>query len=863
MPLEEYRRKRAFGKTPEPEGAAPPAAAESRRFVVQMHAATRLHYDLRLEVDGVLKSWAVPKGPSLNPADKRLAVMTEDHPLEYAGFEGVIPEGSYGAGEMMVWDAGLYRAEGGSPAGEQIARGELKFSLEGHRLHGKFALVKLKQSVKGADWLLIKDRDAASDAKWTIEAHDRSALTGRTLSEIGEGKPPAERQPDVPGARWAPMPGEAEPLLATLVEKAFSDPDWVYELKWDGIRAVGFVRNGKCELRSRLGRSLTAHYPELAVLAERLAAAEAIVDGEIVALDEQGRSDFEKLQGRMHVMRPTRAQIEAAPATYYLFDLLYCDGWDLRAAPLVERKRQLERILQSGPPVLYSSHVAEQGSELFELARQRGLEGVVGKLARSPYVAGRSTHWVKFKATQEVDAVVAGFTAPQGGREHFGALVLGLYDGETLRYIGGVGSGFSEKTLREIRKDLEGLETPQCPFAAEPPTKELARWVKPVLVARVKMNSWTRERQLRQPVFLGWREDLDPKECRFPEAPAIRRAPAPAAPPAVAGAPVLKGKKAIEAELFGGRAETVILDLDDRRVRLSNLNKVYFPAEKYTKRDLLAYYYMVSAALLPFLRDRPMVLRRYPDGISGGSFFQKDSGDDAPDWMPTFTVPSEEGKQIRYFLANDLAGLLYLTNLGCIDHNPWTSRVGALEQPDYLFFDLDPVEGTPFRTVAEVARELHRILEELELRAFLKTSGATGFHIFLPLKPGYSYEQVRMFTEIVARVAAARLPDQTTLERVVGKRPAGRVFLDFSQNAIGRPLASVYSVRSFPGAPVSAPVSPKELRGELDPARFTLKTMPARLDKIGDLWKNFWKSRQSMEPAIEKLRGGLGTKRRA
>ncbi|MBI4463015.1 MAG: ATP-dependent DNA ligase, partial [Acidobacteria bacterium] len=667
MSLKKYRHKRRFDRTPEPPGSTLPSGIPGRagRFVVQKHQARRLHWDFRLEVDGVLKSWAVPKGPSLNPADKRLAVMTEDHPLEYGDFEGNIPEGNYGAGSVMVWDQGVFAwGEATSPT-EQFRRGNLKIVLQGEKLRGGFDLVQLKRSAKGNEWLLIKRKDAYADPAWEIAAHDGSVLTGRTQEEIAEqsaaAPPAAQLDPGrLAGAKKARMPKTLSPMLATLTSEAFSRPDWLFELKWDGVRALAWVRKGELLLRGRSGRLITAQYPELAGLPQQLSAETAILDGEIVVLDARGGSDFERLQERLGVERPGAALLRGAPAIYFVFDLLYLDGYDLRGVALEERKRLLRQVLVSQDPIRYCDHQVEQGRELFRMAAEARLEGIIGKHAASRYVSGRSPQWLKFKVTRELDAVVGGYTAPRGSREHFGALLLGLYAGKELCYIGSVGSGFTGKQQEQIIAQLRERETNRCPFAQAPETKEPATWVKPALVVRVRFATWTEERRLRQPVFLGLRRDANPSECRLEsELPA----PAPPQPPAVV-ARVLQTRQAIERELFGGRVENVMVEFDGRRLHLSNLNKLYFPEDGYRKRDLLAYYYRIADVLLPYLRNRPLVLRRYPDGIHGKSFFQKEVGEDAPEWMPTVEVFSQErGGLMRYFLVEDRASLLYLANL--------------------------------------------------------------------------------------------------------------------------------------------------------------------------------------------------------
>ncbi|HLK05702.1 MAG TPA: DNA ligase D [Candidatus Acidoferrum sp.] len=884
--LEEYRRKRQFNRTPEPPGAieepAKPAASSKRLpkpklsilegpansglatenvFVVQKHSATRLHYDFRLAIDGTLKSWAVPKGPSLNTSDKRLAVRTEDHPLEYGGFEGKIPEGSYGAGTVMVWDRGSFLVEGNLDAEAQLKKGDFKFILNGEKLRGSFVLVKIKHSEKGNEWLLIKHKDAAEDTDYQIDAHDGSVLTGRTLEEIKQELPP-KRSPsviqpaDLHPVHRAARPGRIEPMLATLAGQPFSDPNWLFEIKWDGIRALATIADGALTLRSRNNVDITSRYPELAPLGKQFAASDAVIDGEIVALDEHGHSSFERLQERMHVRAPGEKLIASTPVVYFAFDLLYCDGFDLREAPLLQRKQLLQRLLFPSTTVRFADHQLEKGRELFELARQHSLEGIVAKRIDSIYVSDRSSSWLKLKVTQDVDAVVGGWTAPRTTGLKFGSLLLGLYDGKKLRFIGHVGTGFDGAKQKEIFAQLQKLASSTCPFEEKPAANEKPSWVSPALVARVKFSGWTNDHALRHPVFLGLREDIAPTDCTW-QSEVAEAAPTPQ--PHVVHAPqvvgkVVTGKSQIESELFSGRSETLNIELDGKRLRFSNLNKIYFPESGYTKRDLLAYYYSVADYILPFLKDRALVLRRYPDGIKGQAFFQKDLREGIPDWFKTFPIDSEErGKEIHYATAPDRASLLFLASLGCIDHNPWSSRVDNLAHPDYFFFDLDPSDGTEFSVVVAVAKALHEKLEALKLKHFLKTSGATGFHIFIPVEPVYTYEQLRTFAEIIARGVTAENPNLVTSERIVAKRPAGRVLIDVAQNAEGRPLAAAYSVRAFPKAPVSAPLQPRELRASLKPESFNIESIRARLKGKGDLWADFWDSRQRLEHAIEIL----------
>ena len=917
--LEEYLRKRRFDRTPEPSGEAEPAAGKVQdkpspavkrtrlpkpklpqlevrpgaehgdTFVVQKHRATRLHYDFRLAIDGTLKSWAVPKGPSQSHADKRLAVHVEDHPLDYANFEGKIPEGNYGAGTVMVWDRGTFHLEGDSGTGnlrrpanpsetqetrfppraqeaglnalKQLEKGEIKFSLNGEKLRGSFVLVKLKQSEKGNEWLMIKHKDAAEDPKWNIDEHDGSVLTGRSIEEIKEELPPKRRaipiQPsELQGVNKSAMPSRVEPMLATLTDRPFSDPNWLFEIKWDGVRALARIENRAFTLRSRSSIDFTQRYPELASLPDALAARQAILDGEIVALDTQGRGDFERLQERMHVRAPAENLVAKMPVVYFAFDLLYCDGYDLRGAPLLERKQLLQRLLFTSERFRYADHQVEHGKELFELARETGLEGIVAKRADSTYVSDRSAYWMKLKITKTVDAVIGGWTEARTAALPFGSLLLGLYEGKKLRFIGHVGSGFDAKKLQDLSSRLKELAASACPFDAVPETNEKPSWVTPALVARVKFSGWTQEHSLRHPVFLALREDAHPTDCQWENEVA---APEPAAAPAVVRAPEVVGRvlnttAQIENELFKGRSENVTIELDGKRLRFSNLNKVYFPESGHTKRNLLAYYYRMADFILPFLRDRALVLRRYPDGIKGQAFFQKDLREGVPEWFTTVPIDSgKKGEAINYATANDRASLLFLTGLGCIDHNPWSNRYDDFDHPDYFFFDLDPSDGTEFSVVVTIAQALHKKFEELRLAHFVKTSGATGIHIFIPVEPVYTYEQLRTFGEIIARTVTAEYPNLVTSERIVAKRPAGRVLIDVQQNAHGRPLAAAYSVRAFPQAPVSAPLLPRELRPSLRPETLNIKTVFGRLKDKGDLWADFWKRRQRLEQAIELL----------
>jgi bifunctional non-homologous end joining protein LigD len=864
--LAEYRRKRRFDKTSEPRGKK--ARKDEKIFVIQKHAARRLHYDLRLEVGGVLKSWAVPKGPSLNPGDKRLAIQVEDHPFEYRTFEGTIPEGNYGAGEVIIWDQGTYEPEGPLSAAEQLERGELKFRLYGTKLNGSFVLVKLKRSQGKNEWLLIKHRDEYTDPLWNVDEHGESVVSGRPLPKTQRKKRSSQdsNPPNpalFPGAERAPMPRDVSVTLAKLADKPFSDPNWIFEIKWDGIRTVAFVNNGDVRLFSRSKRDVTAEFPEFQDLARHLRAGTAILDGEIVTLDENGRSAFQKLQNRFGVSNPSQKLMTDIPLTYYLFDVLYCNGFDVRKTPLLQRKELLRQVLRGDDGVRYSEHQPEKGKELYAAAKEKGLEGIVGKQIESPYTGNRTSFWLKFKIVDELDAVIVGWTAPRRTRQYFGALVLALYDEKKeLHFIGSVGTGFDQKTQKDLLAQLEKLRVLRSPLRNPPKLREHVEWVRPALVARVKYANWTEDNHLRAPVFLGLLKDRTPQECTFAAAlpehvedpPVETKASRPKAPARDAGFE----------ELAHGTSESLRLQVDGRTLALTHLNKIYFPESGIRKRDLLAYYYHIANFILPFLKDRPLVMRRYPNGIQEKSFFQKEAPESIPDWIKRARVYSDErGGEMDYVMAQDRPSLLYLTNLGCIDHNPWSSRFDNQDYPDYVFFDLDPTPETPFTIVLRVARSIYKVLLSTRLVCFLKTSGATGFHIYVPLEPIYKYAQTRAFAEIVSQIVASELPRETTLERSVRKRPAGRVLLDALQNAKGKPLAAVYSARAHPGATVSTPVTADELmNGTIEPDAWTIKTVPSRLEGVGDLWKDFWKKRQRLDTAVEALSHQLSAETR-
>jgi len=859
--LREYRQKRPPGKSPEPRGGRPSKGQNS--FVVQRHDATRLHDYFRLELNGVLKSWAVPKGPSLDPSDKRLAVQTEDHPLDYGGFEGTIPEGNYGAGEVILWDTGTYTVEGNLTAEEQLNKGELKFSLYGKKLNGSFVLVRLKGSTAKKEWLMIKHRDADARSDWDITAHDISVKSGKPPGPPRHPKRPkaitpvAPRAQELTNAVQAPLPENLSVALASPSEKPFSSDDWLFEIKWDGIRSLAVIDNGQTKLVARSGRNISGEYPEFRDLAKRVRARQAVLDGEIVVLDPDGRSNFQRIQSRFGVENPSeKLQIESPP-TYYCFDVLYCDGYDVRRAPLSERKGLLSKLLATNEQVRISEHQAGKGIELFDAAVKNGLEGLIAKRVDSLYPAGRTSNWLKFKSVREIDAVIGGWTDPRGSRQHFGSLLVGLYQKKTLRFIGGVGTGFTAEFEKELFAKLQKIPSDKCPFTPEPKTRERAHWIMPKLVARVGYAEWTSDDHLRQPRFIGLQPDREARDATLEKE---TGAPVPPPPPQEKKKPSTNSRKnpettfnpraAVEAIAQPNREE-VRLEIDGRTVKLTHLNKVYFPKAGFTKRDVLSYYAAVGSYILPFLKDRPLVLHRYPNGIAGSAFYQKEAGHGIPDWIRTVKIYSETKRQdVDFFLIDDFASLLYLTNLGCIEHNPFSARADDLEKPDYMFVDLDPTDGTAFSRVVSAAKVMGEVLRTARLEYVVKTSGATGLHMFISIERKYSFDQVRALLEILTRLAVEKEDGLLTRIFRVQDRPKNTVFVDVRQNAYAQSLASVFSLRPREGAPVSTPLALTELKPNLKPEHWNLRTVLADLPRRSKLWSNFFARPQTLEAAI-------------
>jgi bifunctional non-homologous end joining protein LigD len=860
--LGRYRAKRSPSRTPEPFGggeaqasaepeapgvaAVPgtPAWSRPRLYCIQKHAARRLHYDLRLELGGVLRSWAVPKGPSLDPGEKRLAVEVEDHPVEYADFEGTIPAGNYGAGEAIVWDRGVWVAL--EDPEETLPRGKLTFELRGYKLRGAWHLFRTKGKGRGVskDWMLVKRADAWASASATVP--ETSVDSGLTVEELRSGSTRAAEIAaalEQLGAPRAPVEvASLKLMLAETAERPFSDPDWVFEPKLDGFRVLGAREGGEPRLLYRRGADATASYPELARALRLLPFGDLLVDGEVVVLDDRGRPSFQLLQRRSQQRR--RLDVERAalerPASYWIFDLLAFQGYDLRPLPLLERKRLLETLLPRAGPLRYVGHVAAEGEAFYGEAVRLGLEGAMAKRADSPYLAGRSDRWRKLRRWRTDEFAVVGLSTPRAGRTGFGALHLAAYRDDILVYCGRVGSGFDETLLRDLAAQLERdrRSTPAC--AGRAPQERGQVWVGPRRVVEVRYHSWTEEGLLRQPVFLRLREDKVPEECRLPEGVwdlgAVAAAPEPRASAAAPIAPE--------------RAE--------RQVPFSNLGKVFWPEEGYTKGDLIEYYRKISPWLRPYLKDRLLVLTRYPDGIRGKSFFQKDAPGFAPGWVRTERVFSEDGgRDIDYFVADDLETLLYVVNLGTIPLHVWASRTTDLAHPDWCILDLDP-KGAPFERVVQVARAIHELAQEIALPVYPKTSGSSGLHVLVPLGGLLSFAQGRQLGELLARVVCSRLPEVATVVRTPRDR-GGRVYVDYLQNGHGKLLAAPFSARPVPGALASAPLLWDEVDDSLDPAVFTIATLPERMSVFGrDPLAPVLRQKIALEDVLARLSARLG-----
>lgn len=875
MPLSRYREKRSADRTTEPFGTGRVAAewADRGMFVIQKHSARRLHYDFRLEMEGVLRSWAVPKGPSLNPADKRLAVMVEDHPIEYGDYEGVIPQGNYGAGSVIVWDRGEYSVidPAHGDAAQAVRKGKLDLELRGYKLRGAYTLVRTRRTQKSSSgdkeqWLLIKKRDPHAASEDVTELHPRSVLSGLTVEEMRDASAVEQQVVALLKERKAPayngeMSFKAFPLtLAKLTEEPFDGDGWLFEIKYDGVRALAIRDGAHTRLFARSGIEITARYPELRTALDALPCEHFAIDAEIVALGEEGRPSFELLQRRMHLSDPrdiARASL-AVPVVMFAFDLLVFAGFDLRRMALEERKQILARLIRGEGPVRYCDHVIARGRDFHQAAAGAQLEGIVAKRRDSNYAGVRTDNWLKIKCPSTQRFVIGGWTDPEGSRTHFGALLIGQYDADgKLRFVTRAGTGFNDERLREIYRLLKERAVDASPFRPakgdQPAPPRGSHFCRPELVCEVRFTEFTNAGGLRHPSFQGMVANADPRECIYetPHTDSDRDGKAESRP----GDPApMQMKKSLRRETASASSAA------PPAFTVTNPDKIFWPAEKYTKGDLVEYYESVAKWMLPYLKDRPVMMVRYPDGIEGKSFYQKDAPGFAPEWMRKERIYSEDSqREIAYFVLESAEALGYIANLGTIPIHIWSSRIGSLEHPDWLLFDIDPKGSTTPGAIA-VAREVALLLRRLGLRPVIKTSGQMGLHVVVGLKPRYTYEQARAFSELVARVVVARIPELATINRNVHGRK-GRVYIDYLQLGHGKTIAAPFAVRPITRAPVSAPIDFAELQPELDPGDFNIKSMPRRMARLRrDPFAGALDDPQTLEEALPKLEAEVGAK---
>ncbi|MFL5789588.1 MAG: DNA ligase D [Flavisolibacter sp.] len=915
MSLSLYKKKRRFDVTPEPEGKNK-SSKKALRFVVQKHDASHVHYDFRLEMDGVLKSWAVPKGPSLNPSDKRLAMMVEDHPYDYRDFEGIIPAGNYGGGTVIVWDEGTYEplnSEGLSIKEQeklllsQLHAGNIKFIVHGKKLKGEYALFLMKSRGERS-WILVKKNDEyASDED--ITENESSVISGKTLVQVAKDNGTTVNHPDhgkkevvksEPVKLLKPikakqgsvkststkksssskkkvrevndllatyegelpkraMPKELTPMLATLIEEPFDDDKWIFEIKWDGYRAVAYLKSNKTEIISRNNTPFTERYSPVSNALNELGV-DAVLDGEIVAINNKGLADFQLLQNWQN----TPVQLQ-----YFIFDILWLNGYDLTNLPLIERKNILKNIVPEENEVLkYSDHVEGKGKQFFKIATDKGLEGIMGKKAQSKYVpASRTPDWVKIKVNLRQEVVIAGYTQPRNTRKYFGSLLLGVYDNGELHYVGHTGSGFNTKSLEQIYKKMQPLITDKCPFEKKPKTNMPATWIKPKLVCEIKFTEWTKDWMARHPIFMGLRSDKDAKSVilekannmatlsKEKKADAKKKSSKPINTKAGKGikeksSPSKKGKE-LAVELNSENDQTVYIN--NKELKLTNLNKLYWKQESFSKGDMIRYYLDIAPYMFPYMKDRPQSLNRHPNGIASPNFFQKDVKGKVPPWAVTHKDFSESTNQtVEYLVCSNEATLIYMANLGCIEMHPWHSRIQSPDNPDWCLIDLDPDKKNTFDQVIDTANLVKKILDSIGAESCVKTSGSTGIHIYIPLGAKYSYDQSKQLAELIVTMVNHESPDLTSVERSPAKRK-GKIYLDFLQNRQTQTAAAPYSLRPKPGVPVSTPLDWSEVKKGLTPTTYNAKTIFTRLKTEGDLFKAVLSKGINMEKVLGKI----------
>lgn len=883
MSLATYKKKRSFDKTTEPTGGK--SKPGQLIFVVQKHDASRLHYDFRLEMDGVLKSWAVPKGPSTDPSVKHLAMMVEDHPYDYKDFEGVIPKGQYGGGTVIVWDKGTYepiepvknKAEAEKLLLKQLKAGSLKIVLHGHKLKGEFALVRLKNA-EGNAWLMIKHKDKyASDSDITEKG--KSVISGKTIEKMeakpdkvygeksSQPKPAAKKKIadkpkgplDLSDAPKAPFPKSVAPMLATLVDKPFDEPGWLYEIKWDGYRAIAMCNRSKLELISRNNKSFNEKFYAVYDAVKALGL-QAVLDGEIAVLKSSGVSSFGALQN-------WRSEADG-DLVYYVFDLLWLNGHDLMGLPLTRRRELLRSILPEEGIIRESKNFDTTATEFLEAAGKMGLEGIIAKKADSLYYPGdRGRDWLKIKVHQRHEVVIGGFTRNDDSPKAFSALLVGVFEGGKLRYTGKIGTGFSDKLQKEMMARFKPLITSKPPFMVEPdvnkpsrfrpnPPHASATWLKPKLVCEVSFSEMTEDGVMRHPSFEGMREDKDAKDVHEEKAKHTEE---------IVDEKVIKGrtktKDSIKLEpvstgglktLLNPTEETQVKKINGHELKFGNLGKVFWPKEGFTKRDLLNYYYQAAPYILPYLKDRPQSLNRYPNGIAGKSFYQKDVTSVAPEWVKQFPYHTSVGEDKNFLVVEDEASLLWMANLGAIEMNPWNSTIRKPDDPDWCIIDLDPTDKNSFDQVIQTAQVTKKILDGLKVTGYPKTSGSTGIHIYIPMGAKYTYDECQLFGKLIATEVHRELPRFTSIERMTDKRK-GKIYVDYLQNRPKATLAAPYSVRPKPGATVSMPLHWEEVKKGLKMADFTIRNAMARVKSEGDLFKPVLGKGIDLEKVLKKL----------
>lgn len=858
MSLAEYHRKRHFRKTAEPKGDSPrikqAKLSNALSFVVQKHAASHLHYDFRLELDGVLKSWAVPKGPSLNPGERRLAVAVEDHPLEYAKFEGTIPAGEYGGGQVIVWDRGTWIPDGDPQNG--INKGKLEFELEGERLSGKWRLIQLRGRDGGKNWLLMKRSDAAArDGEEITDAETASVISGRTLDDIAQNrtkrvtrkktakaKAPRSRAKrttrttkKAKTSKSKDSPKPLEPQLARLAAKVPVGDQWIHEIKYDGYRLICAINDGVAKLYTRNQLDWTHRFSSIAAAAADLPVESALLDGEVVALDESGVSNFQALQNSLQGG-------ESRPLVYFAFDLLQLDGEDLRSQPLVERKARLQQIvpeLERGR-IRYSDHLSGNGEAFLQHSCRAGLEGIICKRADRPYTSGRSDDWLKVKCHHEEEFVIGGFTISAADKRNFGALLLGFFQAKKLIYAGRVGTGFNSKLQASLRVELDALQQNDCPFDPLPARERGAevRWVRPTLVGQIQFTGWTQDRLLRHPSFLGLREDKTARSVGQPESLALDRG--------VSSMAVQTSKTQTRGRTkANARPKESTVDFP-----LTNPNRILYPESGVTKLALAEYYQQVAERMLPYLEDRPLSLLRCPEGRAKTCFFQKHAAAGTPAELRRIEISEKDGPE-TYLIADDLPGLLSLAQMGVLEIHVWGSRADRLEYPDWFVMDLDPSPEVPWERVVETAFLMRDFLARIDLQSFVKLTGGKGLHVVAPLSPRRAgWDEVKQFTHQVALAFAERYPERYLAKMSKAAR-RGKIFIDYLRNDRGSTAIAPYSTRAKPNAPLAMPIAWSELSAHVHADHWQIQNVAKRLRSRKDPWRALFEIKQTL-PSLKK-----------